>query len=52
MCDKCICDQLSMLEPETDVDVIVGGERLEDITFLEFDKSNYCAKFEGVEDES
>ena len=28
-CDKCICDQLSMLEPGTDVDVIVGGERLE-----------------------
>ncbi|WP_342601129.1 penicillin-binding protein [Psychrobacillus sp. FSL H8-0483] len=51
MCDKCICDQLSMLESGTDVDVIVGGVRLEDITFLEFDMSNCCAKFEGVEEE-
>lgn len=51
MCDKCICDQLSRLEPDTDVDLIVGGVRLEDITFKEFDASNCCARFEGVEEE-
>ena len=50
-CDKCICDQLSMLEQDTDVDVIVGGVRLEDLTFKEFDSDNCCARFEGVEEE-
>lgn len=51
ICDKCICDQLSMLEQDTDVDVIVGGVRLEDITFKEFDVNNCCARFEGQEEE-
>ncbi|MEH7346183.1 penicillin-binding protein [Bacillus sp. JJ1532] len=50
-CDKCICDQLSMLEENTDVDIIVGGVRLEDITFKNFDNNNCCAEFEGVEEE-
>lgn len=50
-CDKCICDQLSRLKPNTDVDIIVGGVRLEDITFKKFDPNNCCAKFEGEEEE-
>ena len=50
-CDKCICDQLSMLEPDTDVDIIVGGVRLEDITFKDFDENNCCAQFESQEEE-
>ncbi|NEU29227.1 DUF3915 domain-containing protein [bacterium LRH843] len=48
-CNGCICNQLRRLEAGTEVDVfLLGGQVLEDIVFMKFNRNNCCAFFNDV----
>ncbi|MEK4228942.1 hydrolase [Solibacillus sp. FSL H8-0538] len=51
-CNGCICDQLRRLKRGTEVDVFLsGGQILEDVIFIRFDRNNCCAFFKDNETE-
>ncbi|WP_163103320.1 hydrolase [Peribacillus alkalitolerans] len=46
-CNGCICDQLRRLDRDTEVDVFLkGGQILEDVVFIRFNRNNCCAFFD------
>jgi len=51
-CKGCICNQLRRLQTQTEVDVFLsGGQILEDVIFIAFDRENCCAFFNDPETE-
>jgi hypothetical protein len=45
-CKGCVCNQLRKLQTQTEVDVFLsGGQVLEDVVFVSFDRKNCCAFF-------
>ncbi|MEK5147031.1 MULTISPECIES: hydrolase [Psychrobacillus] len=47
-----MCDQLRRLQTQTEVDVFLsGGQILEDVIFIAFDRENCCAFFNDPETE-
>jgi len=45
-CKGCVCDQLSRLQTQTEVDLfLLGGQVIEDVVFITFDPKNCCAFF-------
>lgn len=51
-CKGCICNRLRRLDRGTEVDVFLsGGQVLEDVVFLRFDRDNCCAFFADPETE-
>lgn len=45
-CKGCVCNQLRQLQTQTEVDVFLsGGQVLEDVVFVTFDRKNCCAFF-------
>jgi hypothetical protein len=45
-CKGCVCNQLRRLRTLTEVDVFLsGGQVLEDVVFVSFDRRNCCAFF-------
>ncbi len=45
-CDGCICNQLRRLQTQTEVDVFLkGGQILEDVVFINFNRRTCCAFF-------
>lgn len=51
-CQGCVCDQLRRLARGTEVDVFLsGGQILEDVVFLRFNRNNCCAFFRDEETE-
>ncbi|MEG0439165.1 MAG: hydrolase [Solibacillus sp.] len=45
-CSGCVCNQLRRLQPRTEVDLfLLGGQIIEDVVFISFDRHNCCAFF-------
>lgn len=45
-CDGCVCEILKKLYPGVEVEkIIVKGETIEDLVFINFDQSNCCVYF-------
>ncbi|MEK3888085.1 hydrolase [Bacillus sp. FSL K6-3431] len=45
-CQGCICNQLRRLQTQTEVDVFLsGGQVLEDVVFISFNRKDCCAFF-------
>jgi hypothetical protein len=45
-CVGCVCDQLRNLQTGTEVDLFLfGGQIIEDVRFINFNKKNCCAFF-------
>ncbi|WP_192600543.1 hydrolase [Sporosarcina limicola] len=45
-CKGCVCDQLRRLQTQTEVDVFLsGGQVLEDVVFVSFNRNTCCAFF-------